>query len=158
MRLVENLALIDLRRNLSVFFLLSPLLFLTMNLINYIQFLEPMQDQFTRVFSTMSGVIGVILVLWVLNFIAGLIQKTYSIGKIFGSFYRNYLHKSFKTLVVKILSIFRFRRSQSTAWYLNKSNSLCLNRLNQESFTWLIPSPIGKTNLEPRGGEGCYCS
>ena len=78
-----------------------------MNLVNFLQFLEPMQDQFTKIYSTMSGIIVVILVLWNLNLIAGLIQRTYSIGKAFGGFYRNYLHRYLKSTVIKILSLFR---------------------------------------------------
>tara|TARA_B100000029_G_scaffold66191_1_gene59064 strand:- start:215 stop:487 length:273 start_codon:yes stop_codon:yes gene_type:complete len=85
------------------------------NLVNYLQFFEPMQDQFTRIFSTFSGIIAFVLVLWLLNFFATLIQRTYSIGKAFGSFYRNYLHKYFKGIIVKILSFFRSYKSESTA-------------------------------------------
>ena len=86
-----------------------------MNLVNYLQFLEPMQDQFTRIYSTMSGIIAVILVLWALNFIAGLIQRTYSTGKAFGGFYRNYLHRHLKHLVIKVLSFLGYSRSETTA-------------------------------------------
>ena len=86
-----------------------------MNPVNYLQFLEPMQDQFTKVYSTMSGIIGVILILWILNFIAGLIQKTYGIGKAFGGFYRNYLHKSFKGTFMKVLYLVKNRGSESVA-------------------------------------------
>ncbi len=82
-----------------------------MDLMNFLHFLEPMQDQFARIFSTMSGIIVVILVLWVLNFIAGLIQKTYSSGKAFGGFYRNYLHRYFKAVLVKLFSFLDFRDS-----------------------------------------------
>ena len=88
---------------------------LIMDLLNYLQFFEPMQDQFAKIYSTLSGIIAVILVLWVLNFIAALIQRTYSTGKAFGGFYRNYLHRSFKGVVIKILSFFKYRRSESTA-------------------------------------------
>ncbi len=85
-----------------------------MNLINYAQLIEPMQDQFARIYSTMSGIIGVLLVLWILNFIAGLIHRTYMIGRAFGSFYRNYLHKYIKAITLQVLSLFRIRRFQSS--------------------------------------------
>ncbi len=86
-----------------------------MNLVNYLQFLEPMQDQFTRIYSALSGVIAVILVIWLLNFVATLIQRTYGIGKAFGGFYRNYLHRYIKVLIVKIRSFLKYNRSESTA-------------------------------------------
>ena len=88
-----------------------------MDLINYLQFLGPMQDQFTKIFSTMSGVIGVILVLWALNFIVGLIQRTYATGKAFGSFYRNYLHRFFKGAFSNLFSILR---PSNSSYELNK--------------------------------------
>ena len=83
-----------------------------MNLVNYLQFLEPMQDQFTRVYSTLSGIIAVILILWAVNFIAGLIQRTYKTGKAFGGFYRNYLHKHVRDAFLKLYTLLRFRNSQ----------------------------------------------
>ena len=86
-----------------------------MNLVNYLQFLEPMQDQFTKIYSSLSGIIAVILVLWVINFVAALIQRTYATGKAFGSFYRNYVHRSLKGSILKILSLFKSYGSESTA-------------------------------------------
>ena len=91
-----------------------------MNLLNYLQFLEPMQDQFARVYSAMSGIIAVILILWVLNLIAGLIQRTFSTGKAFGSFYRRYLHNYLKIIATKILSLVRNKSIQSTLHADNK--------------------------------------
>ena len=86
-----------------------------MSLVNFLQFLEPMQDQFSRIYSTMSGIIAVILVLWVLNLIAGLIQRTYSTGKAFGGFYRNYLHRWLKSIILKVLMLMKDKQKQSTA-------------------------------------------
>mgnify|MGYP007063458949 CR=1 FL=1 len=91
-----------------------------MNLLNYWQFLEPMQDQFTRIYSAMSGIIAVILVLWVLNLIAGLIQRTFAIGKSLGSFYRRYLHSYLKTIAVKFFSMVRNNGIESTVQASNK--------------------------------------
>ena len=73
-----------------------------MNLVNYLQFLEPVQEHVTRVYSTASEIITVLLVLWCLNFIAGMIQKTYATGQAFGRFYRNYLHNFFKKLTSQL--------------------------------------------------------
>ncbi len=64
-----------------------------MNLASYLHFFEPVQDHFTRLYSTTSEIITVILVIWVINFLAGMIQKTYSTGKAFGRFYKHYIHK-----------------------------------------------------------------
>ena len=84
-----------------------------MNLVNYLQFLEPVQEHFTKVYSTASVVITVLVVLWCLNFIAGLIQRTYMTGRAFGHFYRHYLHKHIKGSVVKCVSL--FRREETTS-------------------------------------------
>ncbi len=86
-----------------------------MNLVNYLQFLEPMQDQFTKIYSTMSGVIALILVLWTLNLVTGLIQRTFSTGKAFGGFYRNYMHRRLKGAFIKVFSLFGNSGSESTA-------------------------------------------
>ncbi len=86
-----------------------------MTLMNYLQFLEPMQDQFARIYSTMSGIIAVLIVLWALNLFVALIQKIYSFGKAFGGFYRNYIHRYLKALFVRIFALFRKSRSASTA-------------------------------------------
>ena len=83
-----------------------------MNLANYIQFLEPIQENVSRIYSTASEIITVLLVLWFLNFIAGLIQRTYATGKAFGNFYRNYLQRTFESVFLKIIS-FGKNKSQS---------------------------------------------
>ena len=86
-----------------------------MNLINYLQFLEPMQEQVSRVYSTVSGILAVILIVWAINFIAGLIQKTYGLGVLIGKFYRNYLHKYIRSIVLNILSLFNFNSTKISA-------------------------------------------
>ena len=77
-----------------------------MDLINYLTFLEPIQDKFEMTFSTLSGVLLVLFLLWMINFIVSLIQKTYLTGKAIGSFYRNYIHFSLKLIVVRIINLF----------------------------------------------------
>ncbi len=76
-----------------------------MNLVNYLQFLEPVQEHVTRIYSTASEIIIVIIALWCLNFIAGLIHRTYSTGKSFGGFYRMHLHKYLKSLVRRLKTL-----------------------------------------------------
>ena len=100
---------------LELFQSLENLQLFIMNLVNYVQFLEPMQDQFLKIYSTMSGIIAVLFVLWTLNFIAGLIQRTYSTGKAFGGFYRNYLHRYLKVAFIKFISLVKIPRPESTA-------------------------------------------
>ena len=85
-----------------------------MNLFNYWQFLEPMQDQFTRIYSAMSGIIAILLVLWAINLLAGLVQRTYATGKAIGGFYRTYLHRYLKIVFIKLSSLGRERNSEST--------------------------------------------
>jgi len=60
-----------------------------------------------------SEIITVLLVLWCLNFIAGMIQRTYSIGKAFGRFYRTYLHKHLKNLFFQLTSLLSKKRGDS---------------------------------------------
>ena len=82
-----------------------------MNLVNYLQFLEPVQEHVTRVYSTASEIITVLLVLWCINFIVGMIQKTYATGQAFGHFYRNYLHGFLQKLTTQLFS---FRKDKQT--------------------------------------------
>ena len=77
-----------------------------MTLVNFLDFLEPIQNHFTRLYSTASEIIVVLLILWVLNFVAGLVQKTFSIGKACGGFYRAYLHRHFKAALLWFLGLF----------------------------------------------------
>ena len=64
----------------------------------------------SRLYSTTSEIITVILIIWCLNFFAGLIQRTYATGQAFGSFYRKYLHGFIKSTLAQILNIFAKRR------------------------------------------------
>ncbi len=64
-----------------------------MNLFDYLHFLEPVQENVSKVYSTTSGIITVVLVLWALNILVSLTQRTFSTGRAVGSFYRNYLHR-----------------------------------------------------------------
>ena len=68
----------------------------------------------------MSGIIAVILVLWVLNLIAGLIQRTFAIGKAIGIFYRRYLHRYVKMIFIKFSFLIRNKSIKSPAHANNK--------------------------------------
>ena len=77
-----------------------------MNISDYLQFLEPIQDQLNKVYSIASLALTVLIGLWLFNFIVGLIQRTYSVGKAIGTFYRNYFHKYLRKVIIVILNTF----------------------------------------------------
>ena len=77
-----------------------------MNISEYLQFLDPIQEQLNKVYSIASLALTVLIGLWLFNFIVGLIQRTFSIGKAIGSFYRNYFHKYLRKAIISILNTF----------------------------------------------------
>ena len=78
-----------------------------MNISDYLQFLEPIQEQLNKVYSIASLALTVLICLWLFNFIVGLIQRIYSVGKAIGGFYRNYFHKYLKKAIIGVLDTFR---------------------------------------------------
>ena len=78
-----------------------------MSISDYLQFLEPVQEQLNKFYSIASLALTVLIVLWLFNFIVGLIQRTYSVGKAIGSFYRNYFHKYLRKALVGVLNTFK---------------------------------------------------
>ena len=78
-----------------------------MNISDYLQFLEPIQEQLNKVYSIASLALTVLIALWLFNFVVGLIQRTYSVGKAIGGFYRNYFHKYLRKAIIGILNIFK---------------------------------------------------
>ena len=78
-----------------------------MNISDYLQFLEPIQEQLNKVYSIASLAITVLIGLWLFNFIVGLIQRIYSVGKAIGGFYRNYFHKYLRKAIIGVLNTFR---------------------------------------------------
>ena len=78
-----------------------------MNISDYLQFLDPIQEQLTKIYSIASLALTVLIVLWLFNFVVGLIQRTFSVGKAIGSFYRNYFHKYLRKLILSILNTFK---------------------------------------------------
>tara|TARA_Y100001968_G_scaffold252715_1_gene238254 strand:+ start:508 stop:762 length:255 start_codon:yes stop_codon:yes gene_type:complete len=77
-----------------------------MNISDYLQFLEPIQEQLNKVYSIASLAITVLIGLWLFNFVVGLIQRTYAVGKAIGSFYRNYFHRYLRKAILAILNMF----------------------------------------------------
>ena len=78
-----------------------------MNISDYLQFLEPIQEQLNKVYSIASLAITVLVGLWLFNFIVGLIQRMYSVGKAIGGFYRNYFHKYLRKAIIGVVATFR---------------------------------------------------
>ena len=78
-----------------------------MNISDYLQFLEPIQEQLNKFYSIASLALTVLIGLWLFNFIVGLIQRTYSVGKALGGFYRNYFHKYLRNAIVGVLNTFK---------------------------------------------------
>ena len=78
-----------------------------MNISDYLQFLEPIQEQLNKVYSIASLAFTVLICLWLFNFIVGLIQRIYSVGKAIGGFYRNYFHKYIRKAIIGVLDIFK---------------------------------------------------
>ena len=78
-----------------------------MNISDYLQFLEPIQEQLNKVYSIASLALTVLICLWLFNFIVGLIQRTYSVGKAIGGVYRNYFHKFIRKAIIGLLNVFK---------------------------------------------------
>ena len=78
-----------------------------MNISEYLQFLDPIQEQLNKFYSIPSLALTVLIGLWLFNFIVGLIQRTYSVGKAIGSFYRNYFHKYLRKAILGVLNAFK---------------------------------------------------
>ncbi len=78
-----------------------------MDFSNLSQLLGPFQDQFLKIYSVTSFVISLVIGLWLLNFLFGLIQRTYFIGKAFGSLYRVYMHSYLRTIIIRAFNLFK---------------------------------------------------
>ena len=77
-----------------------------MNYSAYLKLLGPVQEQLSGVYSTATLVISILLILWVLNFVVGLIAKIFSLGKSIGSFYRAFIHRYIRILIYSVANLF----------------------------------------------------
>ncbi|KGG15104.1 MULTISPECIES: hypothetical protein [unclassified Prochlorococcus] len=77
-----------------------------MNYTSYLRLFEPIQDQLSGVYSTATLIISILLILWVLNFVVGLIMKIFSLGKTIGGFYRGFLHRYVRIFIYSFLNLF----------------------------------------------------
>ena len=89
-----------------------------MNFSDYLTFLEPIQGQLNKFYSGASLVLTVLITLWLFNFLVGLIQRTFSVGKAIGVFYRTYIHRYLRTLMLSLFNLFN-KRSVTTKWIFN---------------------------------------
>ena len=85
-----------------------------MTTIHILDNLEPFLNSVGRIYEVGGGIITVLAILWILNFIAGLIRNTYSAGYSLGRFYRAYIHRYLKTIVVALLSLIKKKVSNSS--------------------------------------------
>ena len=59
----------------------------------------------TRVYAIGSEIFTVTAILWCLNFLGTMIQKTFQFGYAFGKFYRRYLHSHFKSTAIHVIAL-----------------------------------------------------
>ena len=85
-----------------------------MTTIHILDNLEPFLNSVGRIYEVGGGIITVLAILWILNFVAGLIRNTYSAGYSLGKFYRAYIHRYLKTIVVALLSVIKKKVSNSS--------------------------------------------
>ena len=85
-----------------------------MTTIHLLDNLEPFLNTVGRIYEVGGGIITILAILWFLNFVAGLIRNTYAAGHSLGKFYRSYIHRYLKTIVVALLSIIKKRDSNSS--------------------------------------------
>ena len=77
----------------------------TMNYSSYIKLIEPFQQQLTGVYSTATLIISALLILWIINLMIALTTRTYTLGKTIGIFYRRFIHRYIRILIISILNI-----------------------------------------------------
>ena len=85
-----------------------------MTTIHILDNLEPFLNSVGRIYEVGGGIITVLAILWILNFVAGLIRNTYSAGYSLGKFNRAYIHRYLKTIVVELLSLITKKVSNSS--------------------------------------------
>ena len=73
--------------------------------------LDPFLSSISHIYEVGSGIISIFVILWFLNFLAGLIRNTYAAGHSLGAFYRTYIHRYLKPLFLSLINNFRKRRT-----------------------------------------------
>ena len=70
-----------------------------------IEVLESVTIWGARVYAIGSEIFTVTAILWCLNFLGTMIQKTFQFGYAFGKFYRRYVHSHLKSFVVRVIAL-----------------------------------------------------
>jgi len=70
-----------------------------------IEVLESVTIWGARVYAIGSEIFTVTAILWCLNFLGNMIQKTFEFGYAFGKFYRRYVHSHLKSAVIRIIAL-----------------------------------------------------
>ena len=70
-----------------------------------IEVLESVTIWGARVYAIGSEIFTVTAILWCLNFLGNMIQKTFQFGYAFGKFYRRYVHSHLKSFVVRAIAL-----------------------------------------------------
>ena len=70
-----------------------------------IEVLESVTIWGARVYAIGSEIFTVTAILWCLNFLGTMIQKTFEFGYAFGKFYRRYVHSHLKSFVVRVIAL-----------------------------------------------------
>ena len=59
----------------------------------------------TRVYAIGSEIFTITAILWCLNFMGNMIQKTFEFGDAFGKFYRRYIHSHLKSTAIRVIAL-----------------------------------------------------
>ena len=59
----------------------------------------------TRVYAIGSEIFTITAILWCLNFMGNMIQKTFEFGYAFGEFYRKYAHSHLKSTAIRVIAL-----------------------------------------------------
>jgi len=70
-----------------------------------IEVLESVTIWGARVYAIGSEIFTVTAILWCLNFLGTMIQKTFQFGYAFGKFYRRYVHSHLKSTAIRVIAL-----------------------------------------------------
>lgn len=76
-----------------------------MTYLTAIHHLETVATTATKVWSLGSELFSITALLWCLNAVATMIEKTYKAGYVVGQFYWRHLHKPLRTLVIRFVAL-----------------------------------------------------
>ena len=59
----------------------------------------------TKAYAFGSEIFTISAILWCLNFMGNMIQKTFEFGHAFGKFYRRYIHSHLKSTAIRVIAL-----------------------------------------------------